>query len=437
MANKVSVPDISTNGWPIWTGGSTIPYDIVENRAKEVETLSTDLLGKTNDVLGKIVSALNELGWPSVAGFSWTDLAPSLIDAMTLLAAYQPAKLPTPVLPPLQIPSDPNMKSINPQFPAAPSNPFNYVEPEQYWSTLADAIKNKLLSDIQNGGTGFSDAQRAAIYQRGRDELLYEYEQEYNKASEVNAGFHLLPASRQARLDEITAKYQRNLANFNWETTNKDAELALSNYHWSIERGAQWEEVAWRMYDARANRTLEAAKAAVGSCEAFYKILIEIENAKADLTLKGNEAELKIFLARIGVNKAIIEQNVELYKLYGVYTDAETKIFESYSRVLAQQQDSQTKIFQAQIDEQKAKADLTIKEADLLMQRYMQRYQTNFEALNALGSVYAQLTASIFGALHVTAGISASSGLSIGQTRSLGESISAGQSISLSIDPTK
>lgn len=200
--------------------------------------------------------------------------------------------------------STPSFEGVRPVWNLTPPETTFVYNENPYSSTLLEAIKAKILGDIQAGSTGLSETVREAVYQRARDKVRDEYEANYRKIQAQNQGFRLPPGAMVARLDELTAAYIRQLAQLNYEITVKDAELALANSHFMIEKGLALEQILIGAANDLATRAFEAAKTAVTVAVELYNAQVAGFNAR----LQAYQADAQVYEIKFKAAALVLEQ---------------------------------------------------------------------------------------------------------------------------------
>ena len=248
-----------------------------------------------------------------------------------------------PAMPDYELPSVPSLDDIVlPQAPTIDIPEFTAVAPdvsaenlpdipafsyneEQYQSDLSVAILQKLLDDIADGGSGLNPDVEQAIYdrmlarQRAENERLYRETEDQLSAT----GFDLPTGALASRLLEIAAEISRKNDQASWEIMIKQAELAQTNTHFTVEKSIAMEQVFRDFFEKQEARRLEAARqTALIAVEIFKALVNKIEVAleiyKTEAMvfterLKAKLAEVDIYRAQIdGTRAAVDVQNARV-----------------------------------------------------------------------------------------------------------------------------
>jgi hypothetical protein len=219
--------------------------------------------------------------------------------------------------------------------------PFEYTESE-YTSALNDAVKAKLLYDVENGGTGLDPEVETAIFERQNERDLIALEEAIQnlKAEWAKSGFPLPNGVLNAQIQDLYEKYQLTREDRSREVTIKQAELAQNNTQFAVTSGLQYESMMIQHAENVANRALDAAKSTVTLGIAFYNA--QIDRFKTELEAyrvgaQAYESQIRAELAKVEVYKAEMQgaglkadvqgQRVSIYRqqveivnaLYGKY----------------------------------------------------------------------------------------------------------------------
>jgi hypothetical protein len=212
-----------------------------------------------------------------------------------------------------------------------PELEFSYVEPI-YSSALKDALTTKLLSDVENGGTGLSEAVEDAIWERTRERDDKDYVEAATKLDSRwgGKGFSL-PDGVLTELHQGLIEDDRNQrTERSRDILIKQAELAQTNTHFAITSSLALEQLELNHANEVNNRALEAAKTAIELGIAFHNLKItdfniQLERAKLQaleqssriegekLRLEAYRTELLEVQAKSALDKDIMaEYNLDL-----------------------------------------------------------------------------------------------------------------------------
>ncbi len=164
-----------------------------------------------------------------------------------------------------------------------PTTPFAYVEPE-YTSALKDALTAKLLSDVENGGTGLSSDVEDAIWERTRERDDKDYVEAAEKLDSRWAGKGFsLPSGVLVELHQDLIVDDRNQrVERSRDILIKQAELAQVNTHFSITSSLSLEQLELNHANEIYNRALEAEKSVIEFGIAYHNLKIADYNAQME-----------------------------------------------------------------------------------------------------------------------------------------------------------
>jgi hypothetical protein len=171
-----------------------------------------------------------------------------------------------------------------------------------------------------------------------------------------------------------------------------------------------------QMYSAQVDgykSKVDAFKVGADVVIAEVTAQVELNRGKVD----SFKAEIEAFKAKVGAAVAQANAEVEIEKLDVAVFEAEISQYEAEVEAL-------TKVFMGRIEEAKAKADLQIKEADLIIKEALAKFGLAEKAVEAASKVAAQLAAS---GLSI---VSASAALGYQESRRDATSNSASMSMS-------
>jgi hypothetical protein len=244
---------------------------------------------------------------------------------------------------------------------------FSYTE-EQYQSDIGVALFQKILDDIAEGGSGLNPDIEQAIYdrmlarQRAENERLYrEIEDQYS-----STGFELPTGALASRLLEVASEISRKNDQASWEVMIKQAELAQTNTHFTIDKAVAIEQMLRDFFNQQETRRLEAARqVALIAVEVFKALVAKIEIAleiyKTEATvygerLKAKLAEIEIYRARIDGTRAAVDVQNARVALYNAQLSGVEAIMGIYStqmesaKIQMEMEVAKMQVFRAEID---------------------------------------------------------------------------------------
>jgi hypothetical protein len=209
--------------------------------------------------------------------------------------------------------------------------PPTYVDPgpNNYHSTLNDAVKTKLEHDVRYGGTGLAAEVEDAIWRREEERALIAHNEALAAIKDEfgRRGFILPPQMMSGAMMVEKVNFVNKRLDMSRDVAIKQAELAQTNTHFAIEQSNSYENMMITYYNNVAERIFEAYKSTIGFGVDLYRANVERYNVmvsayrtKADVwktLLDGEVAKMQGFLAQIEGAKATIEMsklNVDVYK---------------------------------------------------------------------------------------------------------------------------
>ncbi len=213
-----------------------------------------------------------------------------------------------------------------------PEISFNYIE-AGYTSALKDALGVKLLSDVQNGGTGLDSDVEDAIWERTRERDDKDYVEAAAKIDSKwsGRGFRL-PDGVLTELNQVLIVDDRNQRiERSRDILIKQAELAQANTHFTITSSLSLEQLEINHANEIANRALKAAVSTMELGIAFHKLKIDdyniqLERVKLQAVQQGAllEAEkLKLEAYRTSMLELQAKSNLDKDLLVEYNTDIE------------------------------------------------------------------------------------------------------------------
>ncbi len=167
-----------------------------------------------------------------------------------------------------------------------PEIAFSFIEAE-YTSALKDALGTKLLSDVQNGGTGLSAAVEDAIWERTRERDDRDYVEAAAKIDSrwSGKGFRLPDGTLMNLQQDLVIDDRNQRTERSRDILIKQAELAQTNTHFAITSSLSLEQLEMNHANEVANRALDSAKSTMEFGIAFHNLKItdyniQLERAK-------------------------------------------------------------------------------------------------------------------------------------------------------------
>lgn len=320
-----------------------------------------------------------------------------------------------------------------------PTDSLIYNEPV-YQSALQDAVKAALLDFVENGGTGLGAEVEDALWERGRARQELINERTYSEAEEYFAsrGYTLPPGALGGRLSEALTEQARADSQLNYEITIEQARLAKAQSESSINAAISLEGQDKDQFNNIANRALDYAKSAIQVIIDLYnaklqgyvaemegtKLEVEAEKIRVDAAVAANKSVTDVYTAQIEQYKTRLQAEISIVEMVAKVYGYKISGYEADAKVAAMELDAQIRVYQAKVDQARNQTELTIKEAEMLIQAYLGALQLTSESMKTGGSISAQIAASALSAVNASASMSAgaSSGLSSGYSQSDSES---------------
>lgn len=215
-----------------------------------------------------------------------------------------------------QLPDKPNITI--PSFTAlmpvdtltAPENTFSFSESE-YQSDLMTALKAKLLSDLEAGGTGLGADAEAAIWQRAQDRQAEVDEKLYTETMTFfsSRGWSLPSGALSAKLAEAHNESRRSSEKLNADILIQQSQLTYQNIKDTIQAIIALEQSLLQHADAVASRGLEAARYTVDAAVNVFNAKV----ARLGIAWEGYKAAASVYETNARVQSLLVEMyNSEL-----------------------------------------------------------------------------------------------------------------------------
>jgi hypothetical protein len=244
---------------------------------------------------------------------------PIVAGLITATAPVQPSTFGTiDALTGLSLPSEPSidipgftlaMPSIDELV--APSNNFSFVD-VTYQSALLDALKAKLLDNLQYGGYGIETADEVALFNRARDRETEAMMSRIEDAGRTMAsrGFPLPPGELAIHVDRAYQALQDKMSDVSRDITLARTKLYVENRQFTIEQVKGLEQILIGNHNQVMDRALSAAKATIEMAVEVFKAQVLRAGARVELYRAGVgafEAQLRGSLARVEVFRTVME----------------------------------------------------------------------------------------------------------------------------------
>jgi hypothetical protein len=247
-----------------------------------------------------------------------------------------------------------------------------------YGSDLLTAVTNKFLADIVAGGTGLGAAIEEAIWLREQEraEIAAREAKETLAADWENRGFNLPDGVITASMLDIDLKLAADRATSSRDIAVKQAELALTNQHFTLQQAIVLEGQLMNYSSQMAQRTLEANKAMIEMAVAIFNAEVAKYNAKLEAyktqavvyesRIRAALATVEIYKAQIEGAKLTNEINLGLVELYRAQIAGIDSLIKLYTaemegaKVTAEIDKTRIDAFRAQVEAYGAKVQLNV-----------------------------------------------------------------------------
>jgi len=202
----------------------------------------------------------------------------------------------------------PTFEGVAPSMDLTPPEPAFTWDEADYDSDLMQALRTKLLTDLQNGGTGLGAAVEQAIWDRALERQEVQTEKTYNEGLYLWAskGHSLPQGALVSRLAEIRARIDQLNEDLNNDILIEQAKLAQEYTILNIKEVINWEKTYMGHLNNVQQRAFEAAVKTVEMAILIYNAKIAAYNAQ----LEAYKTYAQVFEARIRAEIA----KVEIYK---------------------------------------------------------------------------------------------------------------------------
>ncbi len=359
-----------------------------------------------NDALGDVViRPVEEFDFGAAPRFGDLELPDDWPDTFPILGALKPAPEVN-----LAITEPTEVTEINPSISH---------QDRSYSSDLWLAVYAKVLSDIQNGGTGLEPAVEQAIYDRARERERKANDEQYTKlmASVGSSGFDMPPGTVTAVQQTMAEELLRQGVDVDEKIIINQAELAQKNTHFVVERAGSMEIILRDFHNNRENRSLDAEKAAADLVVQVYsenikayiskwegqRLKLTASTTLIDSVLKENEFIIEAFKAEMDGVVAQIDgvskQTTAMVDGYQGEVDgytARVNATSAWYRALSEEQKAQLGV--AEIEIRKAIAEI---EAEI--SGYTSFNDLKRQLITDMGNIASQSVASALNAVNASA----------------------------------
>jgi hypothetical protein len=273
-----------------------------------------------------------------------------------------------------------------------PSFPDYQVSPTVEFSSGAldvnNALFTKLLTIIEDGGTGLGSDVEALIWARMRQRQEIENARQWLEAENYFAGrgFDLPPGALSGKLNEISIDIARSNVNTNNDITVEQARLAQTNTHFALGES--------------------------------YKATVSILGDEANRLVAYNKTTCDVYVAKLEGAKASISKFVSILDSMVKYIGAKVGLYQADISLGGLEIESKYKTSELKVRISIAQAEVKIKEMSLVIETAKNMVALRVEALKSAAQVLSQICASALTSVNASAsmGISTSVGENLGMS---------------------
>ncbi len=272
---------------------------------------------------------------------------------------------------------DPSDYGISLEQIHTPTLQFNWNDESIYSSDLLDVLKEKCLTDINNG-TGISSSVETDIINREteRDILINETAKTNIATDFAEFGWTMPDGVLAYNLAQIETEYQNKRLDKSRDIRIESFNLAQKNIHHAMDTATNIEASLMKCWSDIATRKLEAAKALVDSAIQIFKAQVEFLISKTKIY----ESVIEAYKARIGLEAE------------------EAKVI--------------TVITEAKVRQMLGKASLIIEQAKLLVTQYIEKNKLRLAAMEEAGKIASTVAAGALTGISAQAHVSSSDSFS-------------------------
>lgn len=327
----------------------TRPTLTIPERTEPVTAIVEDIEAPTFDDIPRFTGDLPTITWPLAPSTTLPDAPdtpPAMIDInIPSIPSYMLPDVPIfqeiaiPPAPEISFPVFEGVLPVSDLVP--PETGFIYNE-SLYESELGDALRAKILSGIQNGGTGLGSEVEGAIWNQAKLRTASENARLYEEALNFWSarGWTVPPGALSGRLYEVSVEQSRALADVNEKIMIEQARLAQEMEKFITTAGLQLEQQAMNYSNEVANRAFQAARATVEMGIAVFQAKVvwytaQLEAYKTQATvyevrIRAELGKIEVFKARIEAAKLQLDMQQAEVQLYIAQLQAVTTMIEIY-----------------------------------------------------------------------------------------------------------
>lgn len=359
-------------------------------------------------------------------------LRPTAPDIGTIDAGARPTKGD---IVPVTLPDFPTIPEFTIQPPTAT---FEYEDPA-YTSALANALSAQLLEDLSDDGETFAVAISNAIYAREYARLDQRRMERITEAQRIMPamGWNIYQGATSAMVARINREHEFTASELQQKMAELQNDLQFKHKQFTIDASIRYEGILREFFTQTANRLMEAARLSVQMLYDIYKTRVETYKAQLEAIQTEIQAKNLVTQSQIEYNKSVTEMykaDIDAYtallnSLIAVI-DAEARVYAGEADVYRTDVELARANLQIKLDEYKAKiaqnetlADLSIKEAEVNLQAFIQSLGLNMEAAKTIATILMQVVASSLGAIHTSIGASDDMNRSVSEQHIFGQNL--------------
>jgi len=262
--------------------------------------------------------------------------APTVDAHFNMPVIPQAPVLETPVLDALHAVVIPDAPVINlPTFLATaptadldpPSNIFAYAE-DDYASAMLDALKAKLLNDLQNGGYGIEPADEQALWERAKEREAASAQQALADVERAFAsrGYMQPPGALFSALESVITKAQQAANSMSREIALKRADMYVENRKFTIQQVKETEQILIGFHAAQMERLLNAEKYLSEFAISFYNAKVASFNAQLD----AYKTEAQVFESKLRAAVEVVNVYRSQVEASRVQSEVNRSIVDTY-----------------------------------------------------------------------------------------------------------
>ena len=426
---------------------SEVP-DLVADRFEQVQEYTDQAFATLDDLMGQLKGVFTSASMPT------TDISYAYINENLTPNVLTPPLIPTSLSPKsVSAPKDFNVQQITvptfnyPNMDFTPPNTTLIYNEEPFSSAVAINLRTVINNYILNGGTGLGATTEDAIWQRARDRQAILDEQAYAEIEEYfsSRGWDIPPGALSGRLQEANQTSVRNLTQLNAEIATKQGDLAWQATQAFLTAGIQLETAEREHANAVAQRAFELARSSIDYLIKVYEAKIngyvaqvqilgiqaDVEKTRAGIVADINSSNVQKYSADIEKYKAQLSSEMDIIKsMVSVYT-LNIQGYDSQARLAASNLEGQIALFNAKISQSNNQTNLSLKEAEIVMQNYLGLLNINVETVRSSANLAAQIAASSLSGISASASLGHQTGES--QQHSVSYQTSVSQTYSTQI----